>query len=305
MIKTTTFPNISENNLDLNKVAQELSSIKTSNARNDKEKLKKVCTDFEAIFIEKLWEEMKKTVSKNGLFSDPINNQYIDLFDFEFARKLAQQGGIGLSKFLYNNLVNQLEKKSEHTIEPKNIKIQDVNNIHKKINALEQTKQNSNILDKINKIADDIEKKQDSKRSFKIILPVQGKISSYFGMRIDPFLGVKRMHNGIDIAAPIGTEIKAATDGEVIFSGEKKDYGQVVIIKNKAGLETIYAHNKENLVHIGDIVKKGDVIAKVGLSGRTTGPHVHFEVRINNRPVNPLKFIDNTLYAQNFLRTKG
>lgn len=305
MIKSTIDPKILENNLELNKVAQKLSSIKTSNVGNDKEKLKEVCTDFEAIFIEKLWGEMKKSVSKNGLFSDPINNQYMDLFDFEFSKKLAQGGGIGLSKFLYNNLVNQLEKKSEHTTEPKNIKIQGANNIQKKIDPLEQIEQHSDILDKVNKIANDIEKKHDSKRPVKIILPVPGEISSYFGMRIDPFLGEKKMHNGIDIAAPIGTDIKAATDGEVIFSGEKKGYGKVVIIKNKAGLETIYAHNKENLVHIGDNVKKGDVIAKVGLTGRTTGPHVHFEVRINNRPVNPLKFIDNPLYTQNFLRTKG
>ncbi len=112
------------------------------------------------------------------------------------------------------------------------------------------------------------------------------------------------MHNGIDIAAPIGTKIKAATGGEVIYSGERPGYGKVVIIKNSAGLETIYAHNKENLVNQGDIVNQGDVIATVGITGRTTGPHVHFEVRINNKPINPLPLMEKTLYAKVFFKYK-
>ncbi|SHH52285.1 peptidoglycan DD-metalloendopeptidase family protein [Tepidibacter thalassicus] len=115
--------------------------------------------------------------------------------------------------------------------------------------------------------------------------PTRGKLTSRFGRRWG------RIHTGIDIAAPIGTKIKAADGGKVIFSGTQSGYGKLVIIDHGNGYKTYYAHCSKLLVKKGDKVAKNQVIAKVGNTGRSTGPHLHFEVRKNNKPVNPLTYV--------------
>ena len=124
----------------------------------------------------------------------------------------------------------------------------------------------------------------------KRFFPVDGRITSKFGMRLDPFTKHLRFHEGLDIAAPVGTPIRSVISGKVIFSGKIRGYGNIVIIKNGDTI-TKYAHNSINLVKKGDYVKKGEVIAKVGATGRATGPHVHFEVVIKHRHIDPLKFL--------------
>lgn len=120
------------------------------------------------------------------------------------------------------------------------------------------------------------------------IRPVNGAIVSGFGMRYHPILKVNRMHTGVDIAAPYGTSIKAAADGEVIFAGYRRGYGNTVIIDHGGGVATLYAHCSSLAVGEGTVVKQGQVIAYVGATGLATGPHLHFEVRHNGEPVNPL-----------------
>ena len=124
----------------------------------------------------------------------------------------------------------------------------------------------------------------------KELFPVNGIISSKFGMRLDPFTKHLRFHEGIDIAAPVGTPIRSVISGKVIFSGKIRGYGNIVIIKNGDTI-TKYAHNNINLVKKGDYVEKGDIIAKVGNTGRSTGPHLHFEVVIKDHHIDPLKFL--------------
>ncbi|HLV60244.1 MAG TPA: LysM peptidoglycan-binding domain-containing M23 family metallopeptidase [Fredinandcohnia sp.] len=111
--------------------------------------------------------------------------------------------------------------------------------------------------------------------------PVKGVVHSRFGPR------GKVRHDGIDIAAPEGTPIHAAADGEVIFAGVQRGYGNLVILRHEGGWVTIYAHNRKNLVREGDRVRQGQVIGEVGRTGRATGPHVHFEVRKGTSPVDP------------------
>jgi murein DD-endopeptidase MepM/ murein hydrolase activator NlpD len=120
---------------------------------------------------------------------------------------------------------------------------------------------------------------------------VEGFVGSGFGMRTDPFTGEAAMHAGIDFAAPVGTPIYAAAGGVVASAERHPEFGNVVRIDHGNGLQTLYAHTLRFIVKAGDIVRKGQQIAFVGTTGRSTGPHLHFEVHVNGVPQNPLKYL--------------
>lgn len=120
---------------------------------------------------------------------------------------------------------------------------------------------------------------------------VKGWLSSYFGVRTDPFTGKRARHYGLDFAGAEGSDVVATAAGVVTYSGPRYGYGNMVEINHGNGFVTRYAHNKEIMVQVGDVVKKGQVISLMGSSGRSTGPHVHFEVLQNGRVVNPLQYI--------------
>jgi murein DD-endopeptidase MepM/ murein hydrolase activator NlpD len=123
------------------------------------------------------------------------------------------------------------------------------------------------------------------------ILPTQGWITSYFGQRISPYLGRLKMHEGLDVGAPYGTPIVAPADGIITFSGEKAGFGKFVQIDHGYGIETIYAHSQALYVKPGQKIKRGHLLAAVGNTGHSTGPHLHYEVRVNGIAVDPLYFI--------------
>ncbi len=133
--------------------------------------------------------------------------------------------------------------------------------------------------------------KVDEKNKPVFSWPLNGSITSAFGKRVDPIKNRSKFHCGVDIGAEIGTPVKAAADGETIFSGWKTGYGRVVILKHKEGYITVYAHTKENKVSAGDNVKRGEMIALSGMSGAVTGPHLHFEIRKYVTPLNPYRFL--------------
>ena len=119
----------------------------------------------------------------------------------------------------------------------------------------------------------------------------RGWISSFFGMRTDPFNGRREYHKGVDLAGKEGSDIIAVAAGIVTWSGDRYGYGNMVEINHGNGYITRYGHCKEVLVKAGDSVTKGQVIAHMGSTGRSTGPHVHFEVHKNGRVVNPLNYL--------------
>jgi murein DD-endopeptidase MepM/ murein hydrolase activator NlpD len=132
--------------------------------------------------------------------------------------------------------------------------------------------------------------------------PVKGGwVSSSFGMRADPFNGRRSMHYGVDIASPLGSTIHAMGDGVVTCAGEKRGYGHMVEINHGQGYSTRYAHVAEWLVRVGDRVSRGQPVAKVGLTGRSTGPHLHFEVLRFHRKVDPVSYLNGprSLVARN------
>lgn len=119
----------------------------------------------------------------------------------------------------------------------------------------------------------------------------RGWLSSYFGLRTDPFTGRRVHHSGVDFAGKEGSDVVAVAAGVVTYSGRRSGYGNLVEINHGNGYFTRYGHNKDNSVKVGQTVKKGEVVAIMGTTGRSTGPHVHFEVMRNGRHVDPKRYI--------------
>jgi murein DD-endopeptidase MepM/ murein hydrolase activator NlpD len=123
------------------------------------------------------------------------------------------------------------------------------------------------------------------------IWPTRGWVTSDFGTRLDPYSADRQMHEGLDVATPHGQPVQTPSDGVVVFSGVEGGYGKVLVIDHGYGVKTRYGHLSEVLVRLGDRVRRGDKVAAVGNTGKSTGPHLHYEVRVNGIPENPRKFI--------------
>jgi murein DD-endopeptidase MepM/ murein hydrolase activator NlpD len=124
------------------------------------------------------------------------------------------------------------------------------------------------------------------------IWPVQGEVTAGFGERIDPFTDEDAFHPGMDIAAPYGSPVKSAADGIVQEAGPgEPGFGNIVVVDHGSGIETIYCHLSKIDVVGGQLVKQGQIVGAIGVTGRTTGPHLHYEVLVNDTPVNPEKFL--------------
>ena len=128
-----------------------------------------------------------------------------------------------------------------------------------------------------------------------LTLPVAGPVTSPFGARTSPTTGAQEFHEGIDIGAAQGTPIRAAASGTVTFAGQMSGYGNVVIVQHAAGLQTRYAHQSAMSVTAGQTVAAGDVIGAVGATGEATGPHLHFEVRLNGVAVDPAPYLSSRM----------
>ena len=123
------------------------------------------------------------------------------------------------------------------------------------------------------------------------IWPTQGWVTSDFGVRLDPYNADRSMHQGLDISTPHGQPVQTPSDGTVVFNGTEGGYGKVLVIDHGYGVKTRYAHLSETVVRLGERVARGQKVAAVGNTGRSTGPHLHYEVRVNGIPENPRKFI--------------
>lgn len=134
-----------------------------------------------------------------------------------------------------------------------------------------------------------------------MVWPIPGyyTITSSFGMRVHPITGVYKLHTGTDVGAPIGSDFIACAYGIVVKAEYNTAYGNMVVIDHGGGVQTLYAHGSEIIAQVGQVVNAGDVILKVGNTGYSTGPHAHFEVRINGEPQEPLQYIKNQTSDEN------
>ena len=142
-----------------------------------------------------------------------------------------------------------------------------------------------------NEIIDHINFQREKFRYTPSIWPCNGIVSSMFGFRLHPIFKNKFFHTGIDIAGKKGVSVNSTADGIVVFAGWRRGYGYVISVEHGYGYRTVYAHLAKMLVKKGEFVVKGQEIAKMGNTGRSTGPHLHYEVHYKNRPINPVKYL--------------
>ena len=135
------------------------------------------------------------------------------------------------------------------------------------------------------------EKKATIRRFTPTIWPVKGNITSHYGNRADPFNGEAELHLGLDISALFGTQVHAPADGKIMYAQRKAAYGNLIILDHGNGLTTRLGHLSRFNVKVGQKVRKNDIVGYVGTSGRSTAPHLHYEVRLNDRPINPRNYL--------------
>jgi murein DD-endopeptidase MepM/ murein hydrolase activator NlpD len=225
--------------------------------------LEQAAVAFEAYFLRHILAEVRGSQESSLLDGGPGGRMFREMLDEALADAMAEGGGIGLAEVLGKQLENQVDARA--------------------VSA---------------EGGADLERgrKSDAHRAYRAAavgpgvfaaLPVEGEITSEFGRRSDPLAGHPDFHAGIDLAAAQGTAVRAAGSGVVVRAAPAGSYGNLVVVDHGGGLETRYAHLDRVSVQVGDRVEPGAAIGTVGATGRTTGPHLHFEVRRDGRPQDP------------------
>lgn len=229
-----------------------------------------------------------------------VNNKYREMLgdyvnNFNNINKRLHLAEYLSSKILYNVNIDESEKRFLDNVD-NDFSLKNVTSTKEELEFYETMidfidKESLRIEKKLAAIYSLYQKNKDLLLSTPSIWPVRGWLSSYFGKRTDPFTGKEKFHDGLDIANNPGLPIKATADGIVIFAGERGGYGNVVVIRHNETLETRYAHMQAYIVKVGQKIKKAETIGFLGNTGRSSGPHLHYEVRKNAVPVNPMNYI--------------
>jgi murein DD-endopeptidase MepM/ murein hydrolase activator NlpD len=230
---------------------------------SERSRLVKVAQEFESMLLTQMLREMRKS----GAWEDEQSEDtygadtMFETLDVELASHLAHVQGLGLSKQLLEAF-DRLDQASEAPVMPE-----------------------ASLRPEARGLRPSVE-------------PVQGRVTSSFGWRQDPFTGQSKFHRGIDLKAAYGQDVRAAGDGRVVFSGTQGGYGTTVLIEHQDGTRTRYAHLSATLVSKGDSIAAGQPVGQAGHSGRATGTHVHFEVIApNGQPLDPRQVTQVALRA--------
>ena len=291
-------------NSESEKIKKEIKQLQediTSNEESLGQRLKVINNNYTMGYL--------KVILSSNSISDFLNNVYIVQEVIEQDKQMLEQleadkkeieekketldKNIEEEKVIKDELVKDKESLEEDKAELKKLKeelVKEEENLEKKLQEI--AAENAKISSESNS-----SNSSNSVNSSAVIsngswpVPGYSRVSSPFGYRIHPVLGVKSMHTGIDIPAPTGTPAVAVDSGTVISAGYQGSYGNTVMIRHDNGLVSLYAHNSALVVSVGDRVEKGQVVSKIGSTGRSTGPHLHFEIRVNGTAQNPLNYL--------------
>ncbi len=255
-----------------NRLEGRMRAAQSASGEKQKQELKKVAQEFEAVFIAHLLKVMRETIEESGLLDGGFGKSiYTELFDQEVSLTMARRGTLGISDLLYRNLAVL---------------------INPDVGKAGESPAQSPLPAETTPSQPSPESSEASKGSDNEIsdlqLPVWAPVSSVFGLRKDPFSHQIRFHKGLDLAAPEGMKVVPALPGTVIFAGYEKGYGSTVLMQHAGGIQTRYGHLGSITVKAGDVIGSQSFLGTVGNTGRSTGPHLHFEVIRMGRPVDPL-----------------
>ena len=251
--------------------------------------------------ISKIQEEINELTQKYNTQKELLDARLVAMYETENTNYLdVVLGADSISDFIstyyliseitsYDIDLLELVERQRQEIEEKS---QEINNKKESLEQEEYNKQINEIEAEIKSLAATITFGEDY-RGGTMQWPIYGHytITSNFGMRTHPITGIYKLHTGVDISAGIGTDFTAMANGIVVKAEYNGAYGNMVIIDHGGGVQTLYAHGSEIIAQVGQEVKAGDVVLKVGSTGYSTGPHAHFEVRVNGTPVNPLDYV--------------
>lgn len=219
------------------------------------------------------------------------------MFSEQMATTLADAGGIGLADVIMKSFGgNQTQSAEKNPLQKTISAVKEIRKTDQENSTVPPTTPTlTSPISTTDVLRPSSVNEVSSPTSSSFQLPANGRISSNFGSRFHPIDKKVKFHGGIDVAVPTGTRVNSSADGVVEFAGRKGGYGNLVIVRHADGRETRYAHLDKILVSVGDSVFGGQEIAKSGSTGKSTGPHLHFEVRENGQVVNPLNFLSNVL----------
>lgn len=265
-----------------------------------------VAKEFESILLQQVISAMRKTVPESGMLEASASRRMLDgAFDQEVARSLAAKGGLGIAE----QIVGQIQREQARRDATAGVGHRGTAGAGPivattasaasaragaavapaRTAALAPSSAHAGIAPTRRASA------TGAVESDAAVTPVEGEISSPFGMRSDPFTGEERFHAGVDVAAPRGTAIRSVADGEVVFSGWRRGgEGRVVEVRHADGLVTSYAHAEKTLVRAGQHVVAGEVVATVGSSGRASGPHLHFGAVRDGQAIDPSGILERS-----------
>jgi murein DD-endopeptidase MepM/ murein hydrolase activator NlpD len=269
----------------------------TAGTTSDRAKIAELAREFESYFILQMLRQMRQSMLEEEDGKGLGAGTMTDTMDIELGRQLASGGGIGLAPILQTALERQVGSGSSAAAAAAT----SVAGAGTPLYAAPASTSPVAALDAAGTLSSSgytataarsawskaASLAAGSSEELSVPLPVAAPVSSHYGWRTDPFSGTNRFHAGVDIAAPYGREVPSAEAGQVVFAGAQGGYGNTVVIEHQGGVQTRYAHLSSIQVVPGEEVDAGSVIGRVGSTGRSTGPHLHFEVLQDGHPVNP------------------
>jgi len=255
---------------------------------------------FDYTYMKNQNESLNYTKVENEKIIDEYSKDYLSLYQDiqiisekmieieELENQVRMQNGFDPTKSYFSkNNQNALVDQDKTRVQASTLNVNDAKETVEEIKEAIPEKEKS-----LNELVILMEDRNEALLSIPSLYPAAGRVTSRFGYRRDPITGRTAFHEGYDIASSYGTPIYATADGVVTFSGRNGGYGNEIIINHGNGFETVYAHNSRNIAKEGDFIRKGQVIAYMGSTGRSTGAHLHYEIRRYGTQVNPANYLN-------------